>query len=134
MSKTAAYNEIRVPRWGKEEKEYQIVKPRKPYVFGTNSNNALIHKVRHMRLRWWACGPRGQYLVRLQSPRMMAVTNCGRWIFVDGTKGKLCELPRPDAVFCAACLGKGRNFPRGEAHEVSRELAKVRLGCVEVPA
>ena len=100
---------------------------------GTGRNNALIHTIRCVRLRWWTCGPGGHYLVRLNTPRMMAVTNCNCWISIDGTKGKMCELPKPDAVMCAACQGKGRNFPRHGEHEVPLALARVRLGCVETP-
>ena len=132
MRHTAAYLDIKAPRWGPEERAYQTVAPRKPYVYGTARNNALIHVIRCVRLRWWDTGPRGAYLVRLQSPRMMAITNCGQWISIDSAKGKMCELPKPDAVVCKSCLGKGRNFPRGEKHEVPLALAKVKLGCVEV--
>lgn len=133
MKHVAAYMEITAPRWGKEEREYQTVPARKPYVYGTGHNNAVMHKIRNLRLRWWTCGPRGEYLVRLQSPHILAVTNCGQWISIGGTKGKTCAMPKPDAVLCAACHGKGRNFPRGHKHDVRLKLAKVRLGCVETP-
>jgi hypothetical protein len=129
--KIEAYLEIIAPRWGKEEREYQTVPPRKPYVCGTGKNNALMHKIKNVRLRWWGLGPRGEYLVRLQSPRMLAVTMCERWIPLHNTKGKICELPKEDTVLCAKCHGKGTNFPRGTKHEVPLPLAKVRLGCVE---
>src|SRR6185437_11763786 len=56
---TAAYLDIKAPRWGPEERAYQTVKPRKPYVYGTGRNNALMHVVRCVRLRWWTAGPRG---------------------------------------------------------------------------
>ena len=131
--RTVAYPKITAPRWGPEEREYQTVAPKKPYVHGTGKNNALIHTIRCVRLRWWACGPAGRYLVRLNTPRMTAVTNCGAWISIDSAEGKMCALPKPDAVLCAACNGRGRNFPRHEKHEVPLALAKVRLGCVEVP-
>lgn len=131
MSHTIAYEGITAPRWGPEEREYQTVKARKPYVHGTGKNNALIHKIRCVRLRWWTCGSNGHYLVRLNTPRMLAVTNCGQWISIDSAQGKMCELPKPDAVMCAACAGKGRNFPRREKHEVPLTLAKIRLGCME---
>ncbi|HEX3985790.1 MAG TPA: hypothetical protein VHX13_04190 [Acidobacteriaceae bacterium] len=134
MTHIAAYPEIIAPRWGAEEREYQTVAPKQPWVHGTGKNNALIHRIRVVRLRWWTCGRGGKYLIRLQSPRMMAVTNCGQWITIDSTRGKVCNLPKADAVICAACMGKGRNFPRHEKHEVPLALAKVRLGCVEVPA
>lgn len=132
--KTAAYMEIRAPRWGVEEKEVQIVAPKKPWVFGTGRGNALIHKINHIRLRWWDFGPGGHYLVRLQSPRIAAVCNCGRYIRLTDTSGRMCAVPKADAVICKACMGEGRNFPRGREHEISASLARVRLGCIEVPA
>lgn len=130
MRQVAAYTEITAPRWGKEEREYQIVKSRVPYIYGTSRNACLIHKINYVRLQWWKCGPRGDYLVRLQSPRMIAITNCQQWISMDGTKAKTCALPRPDAVLCARCHGEGTNFPHGRPHKVSKQLAKVRLGCI----
>lgn len=69
-------------------------------------------------------------MVRLQSPRMLAITNCQQWVSIDGTKGKTCALPRPDAVLCARCHGEGTNFPHGRTHKVPMSLAKIRLGCV----
>lgn len=131
MSETALYDGVTAPRWGKEENEYQIVAPRKPYVYGTNSNNALVHAVAYMKLRWWEHDY--HCMRRLQSPRIFAYTKCGRSIRLHDTSGKACEVPKPDAVMCAACQGKGRNFPRGKAHEVPLEIAKVKLGCVEQP-
>lgn len=130
---TACYTEIRAPRWGREEREVQIVKPKMDWVFGTNKSNALIHRVHHVRLRWWTYGPGGAYLVRLQSPRMMAVCNCGQYFPLDRERGKMCALPKPEAVICKACVGAGRNFPRGQKHEIPLGEAKVRLGCVELP-
>jgi len=130
---TAAYSAITAPRWGAEENDVQIVPARMPYVYGTGGNSALMHKVIYLRLRWWDCGPRGAYLIRLQSPRMLAVTACSQMIRIDGTRGKCCALPRPNAVLCAACHGQGRNFPRGREHAVPIQLARVRLGCVEEP-
>lgn len=130
MKHTAAYTEIHAPRWGKEEREYAIAKSHPPYVYSTGGNSCLIHKINHVRLRWWECGPRGEYLVRLQSPRMIAVTNCQRWISINGTQAKVCSMPRPDAVLCARCHGEGTNFPHGRPHKVPMSLAKIRLGCI----
>lgn len=127
----SAYPEIRAPRWGVEESEFQIVKPKAPYVFGIGRNNAVIHTIRHIRLRWWTTGPSGAYLMRLQSPRMLAETKCGVWRNIGTATAKTCELPNSDAVMCAACNRKGRNFPRGQKHEVSLALAKIRLGCAK---
>jgi len=130
MRHVAAYTEITAPRWGKEEREYKVVKSRVPYIYGTGRNNCLIHKINYVRLKWWEVGPRGEYLVRLQSPRMTAITNCGQWMYMNGTESKVCAMPKPDAVLCARCHGEGTNFPQGRPHKVSKQLAKVRLGCI----
>lgn len=105
----ATYNEIRAPRWGKEEKDYQIVAPKKAYVYGTGRNNCLVHKINYIKLRWWTYGPGGHYLVRLESPLMSAETFCGRYIRLSDTSGKMCELPNPDAVPSAPCSCRTRD-------------------------
>ena len=130
MRAIAVFPEVRAPRWGKEESEYTLAKKHVPYVFSTSTGAALIHKINYVRLRWWTCGPGGKYLVRLATPRMGAVANCGAFFFLNSARAKMCITPRPDAVLCAMCHGKGRNFPRGGQHEVPRELAKIRKGCI----
>jgi hypothetical protein len=130
MRHVAAYTEIRAPRWGKEEREYVIAKSRHAYAYSTGANSCLVHKISYLRLRWWTCGPGGEYLVRLQSPVIFAVTNCQHWLSVGGTKAKICAIPNPDAVLCARCHGEGVNFPRDREHKVSKRIAKVKLGCV----
>ena len=125
----SAYTEIRAPRWGKEEKEYQIAKKHPKYVFGVGGNNALVHKIRCVRLRWWTVGPSGHYLVRLQSPRMFAECICGATKFIDSPRAKVCEMPAPDAVLCGRCMGTGTNFPRGREHDIPIREARVRLWC-----
>jgi hypothetical protein len=130
MRQVAAYTEIRAPRWGKEEHEYVMAKSRVPYAYSTGRNASLIHKISYLRLRWWTCGPGGEYLVRLQSPTIFAVTNCQQWLSLNGTKARSCAMPRPDAVMCARCHGEGVNFPRGREHKIPRNIAKVKLGCI----
>lgn len=126
--KTECYDGITAPRNGPEENAVQIVAPKKQWCYGTNKSNALVHRIAYVRLRWWVhdygC------MRRLSSPRMMAVTKCQRYIRLDDTTGTMCEIPKPDAVLCKACLGQGRNFPRGKKHEISLEVAKVKLGCI----
>jgi hypothetical protein len=58
-------------------------------------------------------------------------TGNSKYIRLSDTSGRTCAIPKPDAVLCAACQGKGRNFPRGKEHDVPMNLAKLRLGCVE---
>jgi hypothetical protein len=126
----ATYTEIRAPRWGKEEREYVIAKSSRPYAYSTGANSCLVHKVLHLRLRWWTAGPRGEYLVRLQSPTIFAVTNCGQSLSLNNASARSCALPKSDAVRCARCHGEGVNFPRGMEHKVSKRIAKVKLGCI----
>jgi hypothetical protein len=133
MTQNACYDGVTAPRWGKEEREYQIVRPKKAYVYGTGGGNCLVHRINYVKLCWWTTSPTGAHLVRLENPRMIAECFCGRTLFLDSTKAKMCEIPKPDAVLCAACHGEGRNFPKGKPHKVSRELAKIRIGCIEVP-
>lgn len=127
---TSAYEKITAPRWGKEEREYSIAKKHPKYVFSSGKNASLIHKVREVKLRWWACGGRGEYLMRLQTPRMFAISMCGASFRLSDTSSSTCAIPAPEAVLCAMCHGEGRNFPRGKEHKVPMTLAKVRLGCI----
>lgn len=126
----AAYTEIRAPRWGKEESERTLAKRIPSYIHGTSRNCSLLHKVIRVEMRWWECGPGGEYLVRLQSPRLFAHCACGMYFRMDNTSSKVCESPKPDAVLCGMCHGQGRNFPHGKEHKIPQRLAKVRLGCV----
>ncbi len=120
---------MRAPRWGREERDVTLAKKHPPYIYGTSHNACLIHKINHVRLRW-GYGSNGEYLIRLASPMMIAVTNCHMWWSLDSARAKTCSIPRPDAVLCAACHGLGRNFPKNREHAVKRETAKILKGCV----
>lgn len=127
----AVFPEVRAPRFGAEESTYTVAKKHPPYVFSTAPGAVLIHVVSYVRLRWWTYSPGGAYLLRLASPTMMAVANCGQFFSLEGTRAKTCLAPSAEAVLCGMCAGKGRNFPRdGRPHEVSRELAKIRKSCI----
>lgn len=126
----SAYTEVRAPRWGAEENSVTYAKRIPKYVHGARGNAALLHRVLRVRLRWWTCGPNGNYLVRLQSPRLLAECVCGMTFRISDTSAKVCESPKTDAVLCGRCHGRGRNFPRNHEHEVPMSLAKIRLGCV----
>jgi hypothetical protein len=126
---TAIYTGVTVPRGSKEEGEWMPAKRFQKYVYSTSKNGCLIHKVNSVRLRWWDYN--FHCLMRRQSPHVLATTTCGINFFIDGTKAKTCEIPNPDAVLCASCHGEGRNFPRGKEHKISKELAKIRKGCIE---
>jgi len=127
--KVSAYTEVRAPRWGAEEHAVTYAKRIPKYVHG-GKNAALLHRVLKVRMRWWGYGPWGAYLVRLQSPILIAECVCGMSFRIENTSAKVCESPKPDAVLCGRCHGRGRNFPRDSEHEVPMSLAKVRLGCV----
>jgi hypothetical protein len=130
MKHVSAYTDITAPRWGKEEKEYTLVKKHPPFVYGTSRNACLIHKIREVRLRWWTTSSDGHHLVRLQTPRMTAETNCSMWFQLNSGNGATCAMPNPDAVLCAKCHGLGVNFPKGRQHLVSRAIAKINKSCI----
>jgi len=125
---TAIYQGVTAPRWGKEEREWIDAKSHPPYVYSTSRNACLVHKIVRVKLRWWKCT--WDCMVRLQHPRMIAESACGMNFFIDSTKAKTCAVPRPDAVLCGRCHGEGPSFPKWRKPKISRDLAKVRLGCV----
>ena len=53
----------------------------------------VLNQIREVRLRWWTCADDGHHLVRLQSPRVLAITNCSQWISIDNSGGATCEIP-----------------------------------------
>jgi hypothetical protein len=51
---------------------------------------------------------------------------------VDCGQERVCAIPHPKAVLCKACEGKGKNFPMGAKHEVTKKNARKRIGCTEI--
>jgi hypothetical protein len=106
-----------------------VAKRHPPYVHGKIGMAQLLHKVMRLELRWYEVGPDGHHMRRLHSPSMMATTVCGH-VFYIGTRAQTCEMPKPDTVMCGRCHGTGPNFGKHGINNVSRQEAKVRLGCV----
>ena len=105
-----------------------------PYVFGVRGLSCLVHKVRYVELHWWRVGGhRGECLVKLKRPVMIATTNCQQSFRLDGDASRTCHLPSPDALLCGRCQGEPATFPRrGPAKKsgLTRQEAHVKLGCV----
>ena len=99
------------------------------YAYGKIGSSSLIHKVSRVKLRWYELNS-ATTMQRRINPEMLAETVCGRHIFLDPAHGRMCEIPKPDAVLCGRCHGQGVNFPRGKEHAVPMKLAKIRLGCI----
>jgi hypothetical protein len=129
MREQVATYSVTAPRGGPEERERDYAKKFPPYVYSTNRNAALVHRVLRVSLRWWDY--QMHCMVRRQSPVMIAECACGAFFRISTTKAKTCVIPKPDAVRCGRCEGKGPSFPRRRIPEVPQSLAKVRLGCIQ---
>jgi hypothetical protein len=125
----ALYDGVTAPRGGKEEREHDYAKTFLPYVYSTSRNAALVHRVLRVQVRWWDCAM--THMLRRQSPILIVECACGMFFRINGAKAKMCEIPKPDAVLCGACNGKGRNFPRRRPADIPLSLAKIRIGCIE---
>jgi hypothetical protein len=108
-----------------------------PYVYSTDHNGSLIHKVSHVSLHWW----KGNFdhMVRLRNPTVIAETVCGMSKFIQTGKrlsASMCAIPKPDAVLCKRCMGEASStFPRKDPTSRERlKLAKVKLGCIAIAA
>jgi hypothetical protein len=104
-----------------------------PFVFSIRGNSALIHKVDAVRMRWYEVGGRGEYLYRLDQPRLTAVTVCGMYKRLSGESSRTCMLPNPNALLCGRCHGEVPTFSKhGAATKagITRTAAHVKLGCV----
>ena len=112
-----------------------VAKKHPPYVFSINANAALVHKIRSVELRWWKVGGvRGECLVRLHRPRLIANTLCGTFFFLNGAKSRTCQIPSPEALLCGRCHGVGAIFDRVTCRTkdgtLTRSDAHVKLGCM----
>ncbi len=105
------------------------------YVYSSNHQGYLIHKVHHVTLHWWQGSM--HRMIRLRNPLMIAETVCGMSKFIQ-TGGRIrasfCAIPKPDAVLCKKCLGEAvATFPRKDPTSKERaRLAKVKLGCIAI--
>jgi hypothetical protein len=105
------------------------------YVYSSNHQGYLIHKVAHVSLHWWKGSM--DKMIRLRNPRIIAATVCGMSKFIQ-TGGRIrasfCAVPKPDAVMCKRCMGEALStFPRKDPASKERaRLAKVKLGCIAI--
>ena len=101
------------------------------YVHGRIGSACLLHKVDRVELHWYtAGGVMGEHLVRLSTPKMVCTTICGHVFFIGTPKARTCELPAPGTVLCGRCHGETANFGKNTTSGVTKEQAKVRLGCI----
>lgn len=117
-----------------EDHSFGTTKAKKfpPFVYSTNSNGCLIHKVRFMELRWYEVESRDS-LRWLKNPRIIIVTKCSQSFFLKSRNGlgfKMCEIPSPDAVMCGRCEGKNASFSKGVDSYEKRKEAHAKLGCM----
>jgi len=104
------------------------------YVYGTSRQSMLIHKIAYVTAHWYEA--HYDRMLRLETPNLVATALCGQIFFVqlrhDRRKftASMCEIPKPDAVLCGACHGEPRPFGKYGKPPCSKEIAKVRLGCL----
>ncbi len=104
------------------------------YVYSTSHGAMLMHKILYVKAYWYEA----QYdrLLRLETPELIAVAVCQQAFFIhlphDERKfrASFCDLPKPEAVLCGACHGEPRPFGKRGKPPCSKELAKIRLGCL----
>ena len=102
------------------------------YVFGLSKACMLVHKVARVTAHWYSA--HYDRLYRHQSPKLVAETVCGKIFFIQLPGEKIpratfCDLPKEDAVPCGRCHGQPATFGKHGTPSVSKEMAKIRLGC-----
>ena len=102
------------------------------YAYGRLGFACLLHKIIYVDLRWYDVGESGEFLFRVNRPHMTAHCACGQMVYLDSKHGNSCEIPKPEAVLCGRCHGTGPIWPKNRNTDVAitKQLAKVRLGCV----
>lgn len=104
------------------------------YVYSLSHQAMLIHKVAYAENYWYV--PMGDHLLRLDTPKIIARTVCNQSFFIhlprDHRKfrASFCEVPNPEAVLCGGCHGEVATFGKHGNPPCTKELAKVRLGCI----
>jgi hypothetical protein len=105
------------------------------YVYSTAGNAMLVHKVASVDAYWYE-EDYGR-LLRLETPKLIARTACNMSCFIHlprnnrKFKAVMCEIPKPDAVLCGACHGEPRPFGKHGKPPCTKEMAKIRLGCLQ---
>ncbi len=104
------------------------------YVYATCRNAMLVHKVARVEAHWYEA--RYDHLLRLDNPKLVAKSVCGQIFFIhlpyDRKKfrASLCEVPATNAVLCGRCHGRVATFGKHNSWPCTKEIAKVRLGCI----
>lgn len=104
-----------------------------PYVYSTDANGCLIHKVRFVELRWYEVETRDS-LRRLDNPSISITTKCNQIFFVRNRNRNtpvMCELPKSDAILCGRCEGKAATFRKDKSSFSERIAAHKKLGCFD---
>lgn len=101
-----------------------------PYIYSV-LGGMLVHKTQEAECVWYS--PKGDHLVRLNSPEINVKTVCGMTFLMGRSqkRAEACKIPRKDAVLCGRCHGTGAVFGKGlREKEITRAEAKRRIGCV----
>ena len=109
---------------------HTTVKKFPKYVYSSNGNGLLIHKVLRVEARWYDVVPAG--LLRRHTPHLTAISVCGQYFYINHGKGYgvACEMPKPDAVLCGRCHGTGPVFRKNPVDIEKRRDAHRKLGCI----
>lgn len=102
------------------------------YVYSTNKNACLMHKIRDVEIQWYALVDGGT-MGRLKQPAMIAHTVCGCSRALVPERTRTCHVPFPDSVLCGRCHGEPATFGKhgkGTKAGMKRAEANVKLGCV----
>lgn len=117
-----------------DERTFGITRAKRhpAYVYSTNRNSALMHKVDHVKISHYAIVGMHQ-IGRLKQPAMVAVTACGYFFPLLAERSRTCQVPSPGSILCGRCHGTGSVFTKRQRAQtkdgVSRAEAHVRLAC-----
>lgn len=121
------------PDFANREFGKTYAKKHPPYVFGIRGVSCLVHKILRVEMHWYRCGGRGDFLVKMKRPVMIAITTCQQSFRLTPTVSRTCILPNPDALLCGRCHGEGATFGKSgpsKKEGITRQVAHVKLGCV----
>jgi hypothetical protein len=115
-----------------QNKNFGITRAKRfpPFVFSTDANSCLVHKVASIEFHWTDVINQGRDLIRLDSPRIIIRTKCGQFFRPVKKKAVVCELPSPDALVCGRCERKSSTFRKGKDSYNARRKAHDKLGCL----
>lgn len=131
--------EIIIPgRPDRERKDFGVTRAKRfpSHVYSNDANGCLVHKVRHVKFRWYDIASIDS-LRWLTAPQAIVTTNCGQVFFPKNKRERIpkrgftmCELPSADAVLCGRCQGSAATFKKGAQSNPERLAAREKLGCL----